>query len=393
MLGRFELQVGGVVVHDGLNRSRKMWNLLAYIVAHRGKAISQQEFIEVLWGDDNSQNPTNALKTLLYRIRLFLQPLEKAYGDSFILSQRGSYSWNPRIRCRLDTDDFEQLCRVAANDKLDEQQRIELYTRCLQLYRGDFLPKMGMEFWAIPLNVHYHALYLSAAKGCAMLLESVGHHAKMAEVCDRAIEIDNLDEELHCLKIRALIRQGKDAKALAHYEAATELLYRMLGVRPSEPLRALYLEIMKAHESLETDLSIIQEQLREVETEEGAFVCDYGFFKQIYRLEARRAQRTGRAVYVGLLTLTSPSGETPPLELLDKGMQLLLTSIRDCMRRGDVVSRYSGMQYVLLLSSLTYEDGERVLNRLSSAFYKQNHRYPLKLHYKFQQLEPYKYND
>ncbi len=77
MLGRFELQVDDTVINDGINRSRKMWNLLAYIVSHRDKLISQQEFINALWGDESGQNPVNALKTLLYRIRLLLAPLEK----------------------------------------------------------------------------------------------------------------------------------------------------------------------------------------------------------------------------------------------------------------------------------------------------------------------------
>ena len=48
MLGRFELRVGDVKIDDEINRSRKMWNLLAYILMHRDKIIPQQEFIEVL---------------------------------------------------------------------------------------------------------------------------------------------------------------------------------------------------------------------------------------------------------------------------------------------------------------------------------------------------------
>lgn len=387
MLGGFELQVDDVVINDGINRSRKMWNLLAYIVAHRDKLISQQEFINALWGDESGQNPVNALKTLLYRIRLLLAPLEKQYSSEFILSQRGSYSWNNAINCRLDVDEFEALCRRATDDKLEDMKRIALYREAMEIYRGDFLPKLGMEFWVIPLSVHYHSLYLTAVKRFVDLLERNAMYIEISQVCTSAIAIDPLDEDLHCLQIRALLKQGKNSAALTQYEKATDVLYRNLGIKPSEALRRLYVEIMRTNESMETDLGVIQDQLREAVAEPGAFVCEYGFFKEAYRLEIRRAARSGLAVFIGLLTVYTDTGEIPELPLLNVAMDQLLEAIKSSLRKGDVVSRYSGMQYVVMLPALTYEDGEMVMNRIVNNFYKQIRRKPLKLHYRLQQLE------
>ena len=76
-----------------------------------------------------------------------------------------------------------------------------------------------------------------------------------------AQHMDTLDETLHILIVRSLLRQGNDTAALAHYESATDLLYRNLGVRPSKELRALYNEIMRVEKSLETDLETIQDDL------------------------------------------------------------------------------------------------------------------------------------
>ena len=387
MLGRFELQVDDVIINDGINRSRKMWNLLAYIVSHRDKLISQQEFINALRGDETGQNPVNPLKTLLYRIRLLLAPLEKQYSGEFILSQRGSYSWNTAINCKVDVDEFEVLCRRAADDKLDDMKRIALYRDAMDIYRGDFLPRLSMEFWVIPLNVHYHSLYLTAVKRFVDLLERNALYIEISQVCTNAIAIDPLDEDIHCMQIRALIHQGKNSAALNQYEKATEILYRNLGVKPSEALRKLYIDIMKANESLETDLGVIQDQLREAVAEPGAFVCEYGFFKEAYRLEIRRAARSGLAVFIGLLTVYNDAGEIPELPLLNLAMDQLLEAIKSSLRKGDVVSRYSGMQYVVMLPALTYEDGEVVMNRIVNNFYKQIRRKPVKLHYRLQQLE------
>ncbi|MBP0981549.1 MAG: winged helix-turn-helix domain-containing protein [Oscillospiraceae bacterium] len=387
MFGEFELRVGDVVINDSINRSRKMWNLLAYIIAHRDKAISQQEFIDALWGDDDGQNPINALKTLLYRIRILLEPLQNAYGAEFILSQRGSYSWNKDVDCVLDIDEFEAICKAAATEGVAPQEKIELYSKAVELYKGDFLPKLSMEFWAVPISVHYHSLYLTIVKRYAELLEQSGMYAKMSDTAAKALEIESLDEDLHCLQIRALIHQGKDAAALGHYDKATDLLYRNLGVRPSQALRELYTEMMKAQESIETDLGIIQQQLREVEALPGAFVCEFGFFKMAYRLEARRAIRAGQSVFIALFTVFTSLGEIPELNVLNTAMDQLLEALKGSLRKGDVVARYSGMQYVVMLPTLTYEDGEKVMTRIANNFNKYNRRQTVKLHYKLQQLE------
>ena len=75
MLGGFSITVDGQMVSDEANRTHKLWNVLAYLVAHRGRMVPQTEFIEQFWPDEKGAAPANALKTQLYRIRTMLQPL------------------------------------------------------------------------------------------------------------------------------------------------------------------------------------------------------------------------------------------------------------------------------------------------------------------------------
>ena len=72
----------------------------------------------------------------------------------------------------------------------------------------------------------------------------------MAETCSKAIELDNLDEEMHYLFIKALIGQNKTTLALDHYSKATSLLYENLGVRPSKKLQTVYRQLMEAKHCL-----------------------------------------------------------------------------------------------------------------------------------------------
>lgn len=385
MLGGFRIRVDGNVLTDEINRSQKLWNVLCYLIAHRERTVPQSEFIELFWPEENSANPTNALKTLLYRVRSLLEPL---FGEGLepILSQRGAYAWNPAIACEMDVDRFELLCRRAQDTALPAQKRMALYEEAAEVYRGDYLPKLANQMWVVPISAHYHTLYLEAVKEYADLLEHAEKFETMAELCTRASQLDPLDESLHTLIVRALLRQGKDSAALSHYEKATDLLYRNLGVRPSEELRALYREIMDVEERLETNLEVIQANLREAAQRPGAFVCEYGFFKEAYRLEARRSARSGACVHIALVTVSLPDGGVPPLGVLNTTMDQLLEVLVHNLRRGDVVSKYSGAQYVVMLPAANFEDSTMVVERIVNAFYRQHRRNFLKLTYRIREL-------
>ena len=385
MLGGFRIRVDGNVLTDEINRSQKLWNVLCYLIAHRERTVPQSEFIELFWPEENSANPTNALKTLLYRVRSLLEPL---FGEGLepILSQRGAYAWNPAIACEMDVDRFELLCRRAQDTALPAQKRMALYEEAAEMYRGDYLPKLANQMWVVPISAHYHALYLEAVKEYADLLEHAEKFETMAELCTRASQLDPLDESLHTLIVRALLRQGKDSAALSHYEKATDLLYRNLGVRPSEELRALYREIMDVEERLETNLEVIQANLREAAQRPGAFVCEYGFFKEAYRLEARRSARSGACVHIALVTVSLPDGGVPPLGVLNTTMDQLLEVLVHNLRRGDVVSKYSGAQYVVMLPAANFEDSTMVVERIVNAFYRQHRRNFLKITSRLREL-------
>lgn len=370
LLGGFTLKAGSTVLTDDNNRSLKLWSVLAYLLLHRDRSVTQSELIERFWPEDNSNNPLSALKTLLYRIRAMLEPL---FPPDFqpILAKRGAYAWNPSVVCQLDTDQFEELCRQGAEDELSEEDRLKQYRQIMDIYRGDLLPKLNDQLWLTSLMVGYRTQYLSAAKEFAALLESKGCFEEMYQVCRQAGQRDPLDEGLYILTIRALLHQGKDTAALSYYEKATNQLCRGLGVCPSRELRGLYTEIMSAARNMETDLEVITDDLRETAARPGAFVCEYGFFREAYRLEARRAMRSGHAVHLCLITMSMPDGSIPPLAMLNAAMDQLQMVLLKGLRRGDVVAKFSGAQFVVLLPSANYENSNMVMERIVQDFYDQ----------------------
>lgn len=386
MLGNFQLLAGGVSVGDDAGRSQKIWNLLAYLLIHRERSVPQQELIDVLWPDESSQNPGNALKTLLYRARAMLAPLLGADAQ-LILSRRGAYSWNNSYQCIVDAEEFAALIRQASDPSLSLASRKDLYRQALFVYKQDFLVKLSNQLWIIPIASYYHSLYVGTACDYAQLLLDDGSYAELAELAAAAIRIEPYHERLHALLIKSLLQQGNHIAALSHYETASELLYRNLGVRPSEELRELYRQIMREQKDIELDLDVILCELQETAARPGAFVCEYGFFREAYRIEARRTARQGSCTHVALLTVSLADDKTPELYLLNETMEQLLLLLRQSLRSGDIIARYSAAQYVLMLPWANYEDGAVIIERIIRAFYRNYRNNQLKLSYKLKPLD------
>lgn len=387
MLGRFSITQGELSISDSFNRTHQLWNLLEYLIAFRAKTVSQEELISVLWPDESSENPANALKNLIYRIRTTFSGYGFPFARDMILFHRGSYHWNNALDCAVDVEEFDRLVAEGAAAKSPDK-KLDRFGQAIALYEGDFLPGSSCEEWVISLSACYRSKYFSCVFETLELLMKRGQYDEARQVAEKAIVVDPFEEHAHAYLIRALICQDKQAQALEHYRRITELFYRELGVKPSETLRSLYREITKSITNVESDLDMIRDDLAEQSAPAGAYYCDYEAFKNMYRVEARAASRSGEAIFIGLLTVTGRDNNIPELALLSRAMEHLLGCVRESLRRGDVFSRFSPTQYVLMMPTLTFENGEMVMERICKRFRQDFRNKDIRLHATLQPLQP-----
>ena len=386
MLGQFTLRYGDRTISDSDDRSRRVWSLLAYMLYNHGRSFAQEELIHLYWSNgEKSADPGNALKSIFHRIRTALDKLQPGLGRLLIRRKAGRYFWNNVMPLSLDIEDFEAHFH-AAEAAGDDDVRLAEYQAALALYAGDPLPRMTDEIWTIPIVAYYHSLYTRAAAGAIELLEKQERTAEAVALCRRAIHIEPYQEDLYEHLMRGLLRTGDMKGAMSVYEEMSELLFAHFGVMPSETLRTLYRQATRTVNDRTLTMDEVCSQLEEPAPHGGAMVCEYDFFKILYRAEARSIARNGHSANICLLSVSGKDGEMLARRSLDPAMNNLQVLVQNNLRRGDVIARCSISQYIILLPKANYENSRMVADRLVSAFYRRYPHSPARLRYTVQPL-------
>ena len=227
MLGEFSISTQSQQLCDSDNRSRKVWILLAYLIYHRNRVVTQDELMSLLWDDaSTSANPSGAIKTIFHRARITLDRLWPRAGHELILKQSGGYIWNNEIPLTLDVDRFDELCRM---DDLPESEKLQRTLEALDLYQGDFLDRMSSETWIVPISVYYHNRYIQLLLNVLPALLEEGRQSDVVSLCQTAAQVEPYHEQICAWQMRALLDLGEQKKVIALYTDFSDQLFANFG--------------------------------------------------------------------------------------------------------------------------------------------------------------------
>lgn len=376
LFGEITLSYGDRVCTSNSSRSKKIWMLIAYLIANRNHTVTQNDLIDILWEGDDSSNPANTLKTLLHRARAVLDDLGLPEGINLIRNTGGTCSWNNDIPCRVDAEEFDSLLNEISQHPLSDEELCDKFSDALDLYRGIYLPGFESESWALPLVTYFRSRFMQATASVIELMDRLGRYEELCDRCRHAIAQDPYEENLHIALITGLLAMDRGREALEHYRYVSDLYLSAFGINPSPELKAVYQKIAQKINAPENDISVILSTLDESDRPSGCFYCEYEIFKSVYRLEARNAARNGNTMYVCLLSLSSFGGGELPQRTLNRAMHQLSETIRTSLRSGDIYTRYSVSQYLVMLPNVSAENGTKVLDRIAAAFRRENPKSP-----------------
>ena len=102
--------------------------------------------------------------------------------------------------------------------------------------------------------------------------------------------------------------------------------------------------------------------------EKGAFKVEFEDFQRIYNYISRGVRRNHQQVQTLLFTLSTDENENLRLNFEDS-MQALELAVTSSVRMVDVGTRYSSIQYIVILLDTNIENGKKVADRIIKKFY------------------------
>ena len=371
VLGTFDILVNDRSVISHIGKSNKGSTLLRYLILHRDRQVSHSDLYDVLWPNEDRINPENALKTLISRLRGNLKKCSAGLADC-ILTVQNTYQWNNDMACTLDIAEFERLCGELKNVNELSQQTGEMFHTILKLYKGDLFDREEQDTWVISRSVYLHHQYEDAVYRYLELLQANEEYDEVAAVCRSALEVDAFNEKAHIALMNALVKTRRINEALMQYKHAKSIHLRYLGIQPPKGILDFYMNIIQSGQVLDMDIDSIRNELRAYDQANGAFVCEYAVFKEIYNLQLRSFDRTKRTLYLALIMLKSVDGKLMDPLKLDDLMGDCLDVLTSCLRKGDTITHYSASQYALLLPLQSTSEGQNVIERIKAAFYRKH---------------------
>ncbi|WP_285504709.1 BTAD domain-containing putative transcriptional regulator [Actinokineospora sp. NBRC 105648] len=240
LLGPLRLANGdGAVVELGGARLRM---LLARLALDAGRVVPTAALIDGLWGEDPPADATNALQSLVSRLRRGLRPEADGLVESHPTGYRLLVSQDD-----VDVHRFERLAaqgRAALTDGRLAEATDKLRT-ALDLWHGPALAGLDDAPFAAGAVTRLSELRAAAVEDRLDADVRSGRHTEVIAELRTLVAEQPLRERPAALLVRALFLAGRQADALAVYERVRATLADELGVEPSPELRDLHLAVLR----------------------------------------------------------------------------------------------------------------------------------------------------
>jgi predicted ATPase/DNA-binding SARP family transcriptional activator len=217
--------------------------LLTVLALDAPRAVPAATLVDALWGSEPPTDQTNALQSLVSRLR-------RALGDGDLVQQSAA-----GYRLAVDVEDidvhrFAKLARTG-RDALrggDAATAAEALTEALGLWRADAM-ELADSGQAHPLLARLEDQQLDARGDLAEAQLALGRAEDVVAELEALVVAHPLRERFATLLVQALYAAGRQAEALASYERARALLADQLGVDPSPELQAAHLSVLRGEPS------------------------------------------------------------------------------------------------------------------------------------------------
>ena len=374
MLGGFSITVGDEKLDLGSNSKANFLKLTEIVLLRGMGGVSKRDLIDGIFGHKSLLDENNSLNNLLHQARTQLKKAGMP-GRKIIDGKRGVYAPenNPDYEYILDVQEFEDVCLKAKSEKKDDK-KLYYYQKAFGIYGGELLPEFATDYWVILESVRLKRLYDD-------VVDFLGKHYKEAEDFEALFDLYDKANKIYpdngwqIEMIDALILRKEYKTAYELYTKCAHYYQDELEVPIPDALRSCY-------ERLSDNVRVVTDDIRQIQAniirkdeklksemgtrKIGAYLCPFTSFIDVYHVLRRNLERRGSSIFMMLCTLVDYEGK--PIqnqEKLNARAEILQQSLSEGLRKGDVYTKYSSSQYLILLIGTKREDCAIIYQRLS----------------------------
>jgi DNA-binding SARP family transcriptional activator len=232
-LGRFEVVRDGAPLAFRGKAQKKPLELLKTLVALGGEGVETSRLAAILWPDAAGDAAKVSFDSTLYRLRKLLG-LETA-----LVLTESKLALDPR-QCWVDVWAFERAARDAdAAAESGDGDAAATGRRMLEAYPGHFLAGDEDQPWLMGMRDRLRAKLVRTVLALGRRLQAEGRREDAIALYSRALELDNLAEDLYRNLMLCYRELGRPSEALQVYRRCRELLSVVLGMQPSPETEAV----------------------------------------------------------------------------------------------------------------------------------------------------------
>lgn len=370
-LGTVRLTLGGrtISLHTSITgKACQLFLLLAYAGT---KGITRTALQDALY-DRKTTDAANALRINASRLRKLLLQSELPEHNYIVVDKNVYYLTEPEYTgdFQVDVVLLEQLWEKIQKETEIPAKR-ELLEKACKLYEGEFLPALSGEVWVENLRGRFQEIYFNCVQFLCEILKQQQDYKSLVRVTADAMRLYPT-EEWAKLKMDGFVGLQKYKEAMEAYKDAVKDIFSEQGMVVSDQMWERFKSLNQYIENQSRNLENIKEWLCEKERIPGAYCCSYPGFIDCYRMEARAAERKKRHGMLMICTIRDRQGAViTEAEKLQEYMDKLDQCVCVTLRRGDIYTRYSKDQILILVNDLKPEKAVSVENRIIGAFRKE----------------------
>ena len=350
MFGGLYLTTDGKTIPISSLFGKQLIALLTYLICNYKQSVSKEKIIDIFWPD--SENPSNALKFAIHRLRKALGNVVGLPDVEMIVTTANGYQFNPAISVELDTEVFEKTVLEA-----NSEGNFELYRKAVDLYYGDFLEGVDIE-WVLTDRGYYRSIFVQICNTLAGRYLQESKIEEAVDICERGLDADELDETLIHTYLISLLKAKRYNFAKSYFDAIKKIYKKKVGVPFESLAQGQSFSQLVARIAIEGDEQTIADTIESAMLPNSSsiapMIVDNDVFNELCIYTMRNSERYHTKDYVVTVRIEAAR------EKRKRIMMQLLNILKVSLRKTDIVTR-AGDSEICLLVRLSDESDVKIL--------------------------------